>query len=153
MRQATLCFLVKGNQVLLGMKKRGFGEGKWNGFGGKVKEGESVENCLMRELREEAGVRLAGFEKAAELTFILPGKPEWSQVVQVFLCEKWAGKEKETDEMMPQWFEKEALPFEQMWGDDRHWLPLVLKGEKIEGRFTFNDDNETIKEFEIKKAS
>ncbi len=44
----TLVFLVDDDRVLLGMKKRGFGAGKWNGFGGKVEPGETIEEAAIR---------------------------------------------------------------------------------------------------------
>ncbi len=153
MQQATLCFLLKGNEVLLGMKKRGFGIGKWNGFGGKVHEGESIENCVIRETREESGVHLVEFEKVGEIEFFFPAKREWEMAVQVFRSRTWNGEERETEEMMPMWFDKACLPFEQMWADDREWLPRVLNGERIVAKFVFEADNETIKEFEIKQES
>ena len=56
MKTTTLCFLVKEGEVLLAMKKRGFGVGKWNGVGGKVKEGEDVFLSAVREIKEEIGV-------------------------------------------------------------------------------------------------
>ena len=46
-------------EILLGMKKRGFGQGKWNGFGGKVKEGESIRECARRETLEECGLKVS----------------------------------------------------------------------------------------------
>ena len=51
----TLVLLREGDRVLLGMKKRGFGAGKWNGFGGKLEPGESVVEAAAREVREECG--------------------------------------------------------------------------------------------------
>ena len=51
----TLVFLREGEKVLLGMKKRGFGEGKWNGFGGKVEAGETIIEAAAREVKEECG--------------------------------------------------------------------------------------------------
>ena len=51
----TLVFLRREGEVLLGMKKRGFGEGKWNGFGGKVEAGETIVEAAAREVREECG--------------------------------------------------------------------------------------------------
>ncbi|MEK7139021.1 MAG: NUDIX domain-containing protein [Patescibacteria group bacterium] len=56
MRQTTLCLLLKEKEILLAMKKRGFGAGKWNGVGGKVDEGETVKLAATRELNEEIGV-------------------------------------------------------------------------------------------------
>ena len=51
----TLVFVLKPGHVLLGMKKRGFGVGKWNGFGGKMHADESMVECAARELHEESG--------------------------------------------------------------------------------------------------
>ena len=52
-KQLTLVAVLKENNILLGMKKRGFGEGRWNGFGGKVETGETIEEGAKRELKEE----------------------------------------------------------------------------------------------------
>lgn len=72
MRKATLCFLLRetdaGQEVLLAMKKRGFGRGKWNGAGGKVGD-ESIEEAAIRETVEEVGVEVVDLEKVAILTF------------------------------------------------------------------------------------
>ena len=78
MRNATLMLIVDENKILLGMKKRGFGEGKWNGFGGKVNEGETIEEAAIREMKEEAGVIVDKnhMEKVAELCFTFPFVPK-----------------------------------------------------------------------------
>src|SRR5512135_2531166 len=65
----TLCFVVRDGRVLLGMKKRGFGAGRWNGFGGKLEPGESVEEGARRELREEAGIDAESLRPRGTLTF------------------------------------------------------------------------------------
>lgn len=52
----TLYIIEKNNQILLGLKKRGFGMGKWNGFGGKVMESESITQGAIRELKEECNI-------------------------------------------------------------------------------------------------
>ena len=52
--------------------------------------------------------------------------------------------------MQPEWFGHSLIPFDKMRADGRHWLPLVLQGKKITAQFTFAEDNETIREFEIK---
>ena len=52
MKQATLCPLIKDDQILLAMKKRGFGVGKWNGVGGKVEKGEEIIDAAIREIKE-----------------------------------------------------------------------------------------------------
>jgi len=153
MRHATLCFIVDSGKVLLGMKKRGFGEGKYNGFGGKKKENEKIHETAVRELKEESGIitNLADIEKMAELHFSFPVKKEWDQTVHVYVVNKWEGDPKESEEMRPEWFDVSKIPFDNMWSDDTHWLPLILKGKKIEAHFNFKEDNQSINNFKIKE--
>ncbi|MFH0977822.1 MAG: 8-oxo-dGTP diphosphatase [Candidatus Woesearchaeota archaeon] len=146
MMQVTLCYLLKENKILLGMKKRGFGEGRWNGFGGKTAEGESIEDAAIREIKEEMSVMIdkKHLKKVATIDFFFPFAPEgkkWDQQMHVFFATKWKGEPEETEEMKPQWFEISKIPLEQMWADDPYWLPLVLKGKKVKGEFTFGKDN------------
>jgi len=155
MDDATLCFVVDSNRpqrVLLGMKKRGFGQGKYNGFGGKIENGERIEVAAIRELEEESSIRVleADLQQVARLTFSFPYKVEWNQVVHVFVIRVWQGEPCESEEMRPEWFRANALPFNQMWADDEHWLPLVLDGQRIDGRFTFKADNETVDVVELR---
>jgi 8-oxo-dGTP pyrophosphatase MutT (NUDIX family) len=162
LKQATLCFLVKEDPVefvLLGMKKRGFGSGKLNGFGGKVEPGETIEEAVIRELWEESGVNTypESIERMGELTFIFPSVPEdkkwhWDQVVHVFLVRDWEGEPKESEEMAPVWFNVKHIPFDKMWQDDKHWLPMILCGKKIVGKFVFGEDNEKLIDVEIDEA-
>lgn len=151
MKIATLCFLInkKSKQVLFGMKKQGFGAGKYNGFGGKVKDNEDIKEAAIRELFEECNVTAKNIEHAAELTFFFSKKPEWNQTVHVFLAEKWAGQPKESDEMLPKWFRFNEIPFEKMWQDDLHWLPLVLNNKRVKAEFTFGGDNESIIDMKV----
>lgn len=154
MKQATLCVLVRRetNEILLGLKKRGFGAGKYNGFGGKPGEGETIEEAASRELYEEAGVQVASesLSKVAELTFYFPQKPEWDQVVHVYLVYHWEGSPQESEEMKPEWFTFSGIPYAQMWKDDSYWLPLVLQGKQVTGTFHFGEDNESIVEYQLR---
>ncbi|MEA3345036.1 MAG: hypothetical protein U9Q78_02115 [Chloroflexota bacterium] len=80
--------------------------------------------------------------KATLLTFyfIPPGSdPDWSQEVRVFLARSWRGKPAESEEMGPRWVAYGDVPYEEMWADDRIWLPRVLRGERLDGVFTFAD--------------
>jgi len=154
MHDATLCFLVdaRNQRVLLGMKKRGFGNGKYNGFGGKVKPGETVEAAAARELQEEAGVYCSELSKAGELAFFFPQKKEWDQTVHVFIASAWRGEPAESDEMRPEWFGYSALPFDRMWPDDPHWLPLVLRGQKVRAEFRFKQDSDGANEIAFERV-
>ena len=151
MKQATLCFVVQDSSILLGFKKRGFGQGKYNGFGGKVEADESTEDAVIRELYEEAGIRVQkdSLVKAAELTFYFSAKEQWNQVVHVYLVRKWENAPMESEEMSPRWFAFSDIPYTQMWKDDSYWLPQILAGKKVQGTFTFAVDNETIQDYQL----
>jgi 8-oxo-dGTP pyrophosphatase MutT (NUDIX family) len=146
MKITTLCFLLREDEVLLAMKKRGFGVGKYNGAGGKVKEGETLVGSVIREVREELGVEVAenDLTHRATLAFSFEGKDDWSQVCEVFVSSAWQGEPSESEEMKPAWFPVQSLPFDKMWIDDPIWLPQVLRGETIKASFYFNGDGSRI---------
>jgi mutator protein MutT len=147
MRQATLLFLIQDKKILLAMKKRGFGMGKWNGVGGKPQPGESIEDAAIRECQEEIGVMPLRLKRSARINFYFPtDKSDWNQQVIVFLCQTWDGEPKESEEMAPKWFSKDTLPFDAMWDDDAIWLPKVLSGQFVEADFYFDDKNKVIKQ-------
>ncbi len=137
-KQLTLCVLHTDTHILLGMKKRGFGVGRWNGFGGKVGIGETVEDAARRELREECGLEAEVLERRGKLRFEFAASPEILEV-HVFGVVKYRGEPVETDEMKPCWFRLTDIPFDKMWPDDRHWLPRYLEGKRLEGTFYFLD--------------
>jgi len=152
MKQATLCLLIRENQknkeILLAMKKRGFGVGKWNGIGGKLDSKKGDKNILdaaIRETKEEIGVNIEKIKKTAILNFRFPYMEEWNQVVHVFLVENWEGEPIESEEMMPKWFGIKEIPFAKMWDDDRFWLPLVLNGKKLKAEFIFREGEKIFK--------
>ena len=145
MRQTTLLFLLKNNQILLAMKKRDFGIGRWNGVGGKPEDNENIFDTATRETQEEIGVIPKNIQQVGQLDFHYQNKPEWDQQVLVFVTHDWEGELIETEEMKPQWFETNELPFESMWPDDPYWLPLVLSGKKIQGEFTFGENDVILK--------
>ena len=152
MKQATLCLLIKEDNILLAMKKRGFGVGRWNGVGGKVKDGEEIVDAMMREVKEEIGVDIIKAEKFGVFHFSFPHKPEFDQDVHLFVAKKWGGEPTESEEMMPKWFSFNEIPYDKMWADDKHWLGRVLKGEKLEADFVFKQ-GEIIDKHSIKKIN
>ena len=108
----TLCVVYQPPRVLLGMKKRGFGQGRWNGFGGNVIEGETIENAARREVLEEAGIQVGTIEKMGVILFEFQGKPDTPEV-HIFKTNEFTGEPKESDEMRPQWFEESDIPYER----------------------------------------
>ena len=144
MRNATLLFLIKKSEgkiseVCLAMKKRGFGVGRWNGVGGKLTEGETIEEATIREAQEEIGILAKNINKIAELSFKFPHKPDWDQVVHTYFTEEWEGDPQESEEMNPKWFNIKDIPFSEMWSDDILWLPQVIEGNLLKGEFVFNE--------------
>lgn len=132
------------------MKKAGFGQGRWNGFGGKVNDGESLELAAMRELQEETGIVPKDLRKRGILTFEFEGNPELLEV-HVFGVSEFEGEPAETEEMRPQWFSINEIPFDQMWPDDEHWFPLFLSGKNFQGVFYFKDNN-TLTDYKLEEV-
>jgi 8-oxo-dGTP pyrophosphatase MutT (NUDIX family) len=152
MKESTLCFCIKDAQVLLGMKKSGFGSGKWNGYGGKVQKGEHPRAAAVRELEEECGlvVEEKDLLQVALVRFYFDGNPIFECFV--YTTYSWQSEPVETEEMRPQWYPIANLPFEKMWAADAKWIPLILNGEKIEAEVNFNADGTIVKEFSYKPA-
>jgi len=136
----TLCIIHQHPRILLGMKKRGFGAGRWNGFGGKVSGEETIEDAAKRELQEEAGIEVKYLDKVGIIDFEFKGNPEILQV-HIFKADSFLGEPIESEEMKPQWWHIDEIPFEEMWPDDVHWMPLFLSGKKFKGRFLFGESD------------
>ena len=135
---ATLCFVVRDGQVLLIHKKRGLGGGKVNGPGGRLEAGETPQQCVIREVQEELCVTPTGLRVAGEISFqFLDG---YSIHVHVYRADDCEGEPTATEEADPFWCAVDAIPYERMWEDDIHWLPLLLAERRFVGRFIFDGD-------------
>ncbi|HLP79783.1 MAG TPA: 8-oxo-dGTP diphosphatase [Acidobacteriota bacterium] len=139
MKEYTLVFVLdeKNKKILLGMKKRGFGMGNWNGFGGKVNPGESVYAAAERELHEECGLT------SKQLTAVGTNEFTFADGMQLkvfnFVCTKYTGTVQESDEMKPEWFSYTSIPYDTMWPDDKYWVPFILDHKTTVGTFFFKD--------------
>jgi 8-oxo-dGTP pyrophosphatase MutT (NUDIX family) len=132
-KQYTLAYFRDGNMVLLGKKKKGYGRGFVNGYGGKINSGESVEEALIREVLEESGLRPVSFEKSGILFYNDSSKQTVTEL-HIFLVTKFEGNLIESDEMIPLWVDINRLPFSKMWPTDRFWLEDFLSGKKFVGQ-------------------
>lgn len=148
MKLAALCLPLdeQKRRVLLGLKQRGFGQGKLVGLGGKVEPGEDLTAAAARELHEEAGLRVAPdrLEAAARLVFRFPARPDWDHLMHVFIARVWQGEPRASNEIQPQWHPIDTLPFQRMWDDARYWLPQALAGQRVAATFVYGDDLETV---------
>ncbi|KAF9226404.1 hypothetical protein BS17DRAFT_682027, partial [Gyrodon lividus] len=166
-RLYTNAFVISGNKLLLGMKKRGFGVGLYNGFGGKVEPGETPAQAAARELQEESGID-APLEYAGNLLFLTEGN-ELAFDIKIYSAREHTGTPIETDEMCPEWFSLSEdslysrapgvstdapsstsltdsaastlphIPYDKMWADDTYWLPHLVRGQKFVGRADFGE--------------
>jgi 8-oxo-dGTP diphosphatase len=148
--RTCLCLIrrhtASGAEVLLGHKKTGFGAGKWVGLGGHIEDGEKPEMAAVREVHEESGlvVPADSLHHMASIMFSFPARPSWNQTAQVYVTWVFDGKPAESDEVVPQWFAEEEIPFARMWDDAKYWLPAVLAGQHVDATITFADDCATV---------
>lgn len=142
-RILTLVIIHDHPKVLLGMKKLGFGAGRWNGFGGKVEEGETIEEAARRELKEEAGIEADQLEKIGINEFDWQNGSEVLEV-HIFKSRDFRGEPRESDEMSPKWFFADEIPFAEMWSDDVYWFPYFMRGKKFHGKFIFDEKDKVI---------
>jgi 8-oxo-dGTP diphosphatase len=136
--RATLVFIVRGGEILLMRKKRGLGAGKINGPGGRIEPGESALACARREVLEELEVEPLGLEVVGDNAFqFVDG---YSIHVIVYRASGLRGEPAETEEGAPLWAPLGAIPYDEMWEDDRLWLPHLLDGRRFTGRYVFEGD-------------
>jgi len=137
--RATLLFVVRDGQILLIEKKRGIGAGKINGPGGRIEPGETPKECAIREIEEELCVIPTGVRHCGELSFqFIDG---YSLHGSIFIADDCEGEACETDEATPVWTPLDAIPYERMWADDIHWMPHILAGRSVRGRFIFDGED------------
>lgn len=135
---ATLMFLVKGEEVLLIEKQRGIGAGKINGPGGKIDPGETPEQCVIREVKEELCIDVVDPIKMGELFFDMDSMPNIH--CHVFTSSAYEGVPTATEEAIPLWSKVSEIPFHKMWEDDQYWLPDMIRGRKFIAKFIFEGE-------------
>ncbi len=136
--RATLLFVVDDGHVLLIRKLRGLGAGKINGPGGRLEPDESPAAGAVREVEEETGIVPSDPRHHGELHFqFVDG---YSIHVSVFRASAYTGEAVTTEEAIPLWTPIDQIPYEEMWADDRIWLPVLLAGGRFSGRFLFDGD-------------
>lgn len=135
---AVLCFIERDDEFLLIHKKRGLGKGKINAPGGRIDPGETAIEAAVRECQEEVGMTPSDLSYVTELNFIFTDG--YSLRGYVYWAKAFTGTPTETDEADPFWCKKSEMPYDKMWQDDQYWIPHMLKGEFVTGRFIFEDD-------------
>ncbi len=127
MKNTTLCYIEhEGRWLLMNRNKKRNDEngGKWIGVGGKCEEGESPEDCLFREVREETGLTLTRWRYRGLVTFV--SDVYETEYMHLFTADGFSGTlAEECDEGALAWVEKRAARSLPMWAGDRIFLELL----------------------------
>lgn len=145
-KQTTLLFVIKDNQILLAQKKRGFGVGKLNGAGGKLEPGETVEQAMIRETQEEIAITPLQYQKWGVVKFdqFINGEPAVI-CTHIFTADDYRGQPQESEEMNPQWYPLDKIPYDHMYETDKMWLPIILeKRGYFEADFKYDKNGKLI---------
>nr|XP_021524479.1 7,8-dihydro-8-oxoguanine triphosphatase [Aotus nancymaae] len=145
-RLYTLVLVLQPQRVLLGMKKRGFGAGRWNGFGGKVQEGETIEEGAKRDrISPTLATHLISTVAGASVTGSVLGAAAGEEAHWI------ASSSPLGTEMRPHWFQLDQIPFKDMWPDDSYWFPFLLQKKKFHGYFKFQGQD-TILDYTLREV-
>lgn len=149
MKIGTLCYIKKDNKTLMlhrVKKKNDVHEGKWVGLGGKVEKGESPEECIIREVKEESGLEISTPILRGILTFpSFKNNEDW--YVFLYICEDFTGEIQESDEGVLQWVDDDKVMDLNMWEGDKIFLQCLQKNKVFSGKFVY--ENKELVDHEI----
>lgn len=149
-KKTVLCFVFRGEELLMIHKKRGQGAGKLNVPGGKLRPEESEEAAAVRETEEETGLRPEGLRLAGRLEFYFPESDAWDNTCAVFVADACTGTlVPENEECSSLWVPRARIPLEKMWDADRLWLPLLLAGKPFHRAYVFDRHDKVIEERDL----
>ncbi|MFJ6003709.1 8-oxo-dGTP diphosphatase [Arthrobacter sp. NPDC092385] len=149
-RCVVLCFLFRGSgqgrDVLLGLKRTGFGTGRVVALGGKIDGRESAGEAAIREVAEEGGIVLApaDLREAGRISWSFPARPEWNMVAFLFTADAGTTTVVASEEIEPRWYAVDSIPWHEMWQDAPYWLPSLLAGRRIDARILMDRDSEGV---------
>lgn len=126
MKNTTLCYVEQDGKYLMllrNKKKQDENAGKWIGVGGKFEEGESPQDCLLREVQEETGLRLTQYRFRGIVTFV--SDQYETEYMHLFTAHGFEGERIPCDEGELKWVEKDEVLFLPLWEGDREFLRLL----------------------------
>ena len=143
----TVSWLIRDGEILLGFKKVRLGKGLYNGYGGHFdpEQDTSLDMTAEREFLEETrakdktgGIVVIKQEKVGIL-IVTYENSDFVAELHYYVVTKFTGKPYETEEMIPEWFSLDKIPYSQMWPNALVTLPLALAGKKFIGTFVMDD--------------
>ena len=149
----TLCHILNDGKLLLKRATRGVSKGKWNGPGGKIDGGETAEQCAIREVFEETGLKVSNLFGHGKLNFHMDGKEELSFTVYLFSTNNFDGELRPTGEGELRWFSFDGLPLSDMWEDDTYWIEHMLKGSRFDADFYYDKDNKNVVKHSVNRLN
>ncbi|EGG20445.1 hypothetical protein DFA_07569 [Cavenderia fasciculata] len=142
MLRTNLCFFIDNSstprRLLLGLKKKGFGKGRWNGIGGKKTDDETIDESAIRECVEEVGLKPTNLVKRGELQYYYKNQKHMNTHCTIYTIDMWTGDLIESDEMSPKWWNLDSdsnsdntdpLPYDLMWDDMKVWFPSFINSD------------------------
>lgn len=146
MKLATLCYIKKDRKTLMlhrVKKKNDAHEGKWNGIGGKFADGETPEECAVREVKEETGLTIKNPKLAGRLIFPAFGKQPEDWHVYVFTIEEFEGELINSAEGELAWIPDEKLLELNLWEGDKLFLKWINEGKYFSAKLVYEDEKLT----------
>ncbi len=138
-------------RVLLGLRDADleFGAGIYSGPGGKLDREELPLECLERELQEEFCIQIdrTRVEQVATILFWAGGEPHFK--VFVYRVLGFTGEPRKTNEMTPEWFPRDELPFDRMFEADRHWFGKAVRGERFSANIRYGEPGKGFESIEF----
>lgn len=126
MRNTSLCYIERGSEYLMlhrVKKENDENHDKWIGIGGKFENGESPDECMLREMREETGLTALSWRARGIVTFV---SDEWgTEYMHLFTCDRFSGSMKDCDEGVLEWVDKSRLLSLPIWEGDKIFLRLL----------------------------
>ncbi len=151
MHEVVLVFLRRSQEVLLGIKQKGFGQGKLVAVGGHIEAGETAVQAATREFLEETSVQIKPTDliEIARVEFVFIAQPNWHMRAVVFEAWQWQGIPIISPEIAPEWIEVAALPLERMWDDAQYWVAQVLAGQRFDAYLEYGTDNAVVQKAQL----
>ena len=141
MKTSTIIFPIQGENVILAPKKRGFGKGFLNGYGGKKEETDiTVEDAAVREFLDESSASCV--RGALELVAVIDFYEGEKHIFEthVYFSYLWDGELRETEEMgTPELYPISGVPYDRMWDADKVWLKMAFNGERFRAKSVYNE--------------
>ena len=140
MKLATLCYAVRDNKTLMlyrNKKENDYHEGKWNGLGGKLEQGETPEECAVREMKEETGLDVKKLHLKGMITFpMFDSVDDW--YVFLFVIDEFSGELIDSPEGHLEWIDNDKLFDLNLWDGDRYFLPWLYQDKFFSAKFNYD---------------